>query len=122
VSGLETYVKRMTSERSTPEDAEEIKRNFADDMRADLQDFRAELVSERITAIFSKEILVTALAAIGTVASWAFGAPVPVLGVITTAGVPVTIGGLVAAGNEYLSARRKIIKSHPMAYLYEMHR
>jgi hypothetical protein len=114
VGNLETYVSRISNEKSNKSDAAIVAEEYADDMKADLEDLRKELGFARRDAIFSKEIFVTAIAA-----SWAFGAPVPLEEVIKLGGGPATIGGLFAARNKYLSARHAIMKKHPMAYLYE---
>jgi hypothetical protein len=122
VDNLATYVARITNEKARKSDAREIERQFADDMNADLKNLRKELGFARKDAVLSKEVLVTALAAVGTVASWVFSSPGFLPGVTTTAGVPATVGGLLAARNKYLSARHSIMQSHPMAYLYEVSR
>src|SRR5262249_50028068 len=122
VASLESYVTRLTTAKTRESDAEEVKRQFADDIKKDLNNMKQELSFARNEALLSKEILVTALAGIGTVASWVFGMPVPILGVLTTGGVPAAVGGVVAARSKYLSARYSIMQKHPMAYLYEMKR
>jgi hypothetical protein len=122
VDGLETYVSNLTNEKVTKRDAKEIQRQFADDMKDDLKDLRAELGFAGREALLSKEVLVTAITAVGTAASWLFGVPVNLEGVVTAAGAPVAIGGLLAARNKYLKERSAILKKHPMAYLYEARR
>ena len=122
VDGLETYVTKLLNERATKSDAREIQRQFADDMKGDLKDLRAELGFAGKDALLSKEFLVTAITAVGTAASWLFGVPVNLEGVVTAAGAPVAIGGLLAAQNKYLKERSAILKKHPMAYLYEARR
>ena len=62
----------------------------------------------------------TTLAAVGTLATAIMGAAVPILGAVTTAGVPAAVGGLLGASNKYLSTRRSIMQKHPMAYLYQL--
>lgn len=121
VDALATYVKRLTTEVATARDADEIKRSFADDMRIDLKNYRREIRSGKVGAAFSKEVLVTTLAAIGTAATWLFGVPVPLLGAVSTGGAMAMVGGLIGAGNKYLSDRRAIMRKHPMAYVYELH-
>lgn len=120
IASLETYVQKVTEEKSRKSDAEEIKRQYESDMIKDLQNLRTELGFAKKDALLSKEILVTAIAAFGTVASWACGLPVDLPQVATWSGAPVAIGGLLAARNRYLGARHAIIQKHPMAYLYEL--
>jgi hypothetical protein len=122
VDGLENYVSKLTNERTTKRDAKEIQRQFADDMKSDLKDLRAELGFAGREAFLSKEVLVTAITAVGTAASWLFDVPVNLEGVVTAAGAPVAVGGLLAARNKYLKERSTILKKHPMAYLYEARR
>ena len=120
LEGLETYVKKLTSVQGRASDAEEIKRHFQSDMKIDLVNLKSELGFAKRDALFSNEILVTALAAAGSVAMAAFGLAVPILGALTFAGAPAAIGGLFGAGNKYFSARRAILQKHPMAYLYAL--
>ena len=92
-------------------------------MEADLANLRSPnwgLLNAMLS--YSKEILVTALAAVGSVAMAAFGVTLPILGAITVTGVPATIGGLYGAGNKYFAARRTVLQKHPMAYLYALGR
>jgi hypothetical protein len=120
VSNLESYVKRITTEPGNESDAREIKRQFADDMRIDLAKLNRELRSTGRDALLSKEVLLTVLAGAGTIASWAFGVPIPILGAVTVAGVPAMLVGTGATANKYLAARRSVLERHPMAYLYEL--
>lgn len=122
VDGIETYISRLVSEKTSKADAIEVQRQFADDMEADIKDLRAELGFARGEALFSKELFATVLTAVGTAASWLFGIPLALEGVITLGGVPAAIGGLMGARNQYLKDRHAIMKEHPMAYLYEARR
>lgn len=119
VDGLEAYVGKLMNEKTTKRDAEEIRRSFAEDMRGDLRDLRRELRHAGIELLTSKEILVTILAGVGTVASW-LAAPFAMPETITATGGVVTVGGLVATANKYMKDRRAIMQKHPMAYLYEV--
>ena len=51
---LETYAKRLATEKGTARDAEEIKRQFADDMKIDVGNLRQELGFARRDALFSQ--------------------------------------------------------------------
>lgn len=119
VDSLQTYVTRLTQEKVRKSDALEIQRQFADDMKTDFKKLKAELGFAGRDAMFSKEIIITALAGIGTVASWGFGVPIQLPGALATTDIPVTAWGLLSARNKYLGARRAIMERHPMAYLYE---
>jgi hypothetical protein len=119
--GLENYVARLTNEKSTKADAEEIKRQFENDMRADLRNLKKELGFATREVMFSKEVFVTTVAALGTVASWVCGVPLALPGIVPVGGGAIaTIGGLLGTRNKYLKSRQAILKEHPMAYLYEM--
>lgn len=120
LAGLETHVKRLTTEGGRREDARQIKREIADDMRSDLANLKSELGSSNREVLLSKEIVLTVLAAVGSVASWAFGVPIPIAGAITAAGVPAALVGTGATANKYVAARRAVMQKHPMAYFYEM--
>jgi hypothetical protein len=120
LAGLETRVKRLTTEGGKREDARQIRREIADDMRSDLASLRSELGSAKREVLLSKEIVLTVLAAAGSVATWAFGHPIPIAGAITAAGVPAALVGTGATANKYVASRRAVMQKHPMAYLYEM--
>jgi len=120
LAGLETHVKRLTTEGGKREDARQIRREIADDMRSDLASLRSELGSAKREVLLSKEIVLTVLAAAGSVATWAFGHPIPIAGAITAAGVPAALVGTGATANKYVASRRAVMQKHPMAYLYEM--
>jgi hypothetical protein len=119
VDSLETYVARLTQEKVRKADAKEIQRQFADDMKIDFKKLKDELGFAGRSNLFSKEILITALAVGGSVASWAFDFPIHFPGEMLLGGIPVTIWGLLRAGNKYFGARRAVLEKHPMAYLYE---
>lgn len=119
VDRIESYVKTLTATRGTASDQIEIKRQFTDDMKDDIGALRDELRFARNDALFSKEMLTSAVALIGTIAA-AIGLPFLVPEVVTAAGLPVTIGGLLGVRNKYLAARRSVLQEHPMAYLYEL--
>ncbi len=122
VDSLESYVGRLVNEKATKADAIEIQRQFEGDMKTDLKELRDELGFARNEVLLSKEFFVTVLTATGTVASWLFGVPLALEGVITAAGTPVAIGGLMGVHNKYLKEREAVMKKHPMAYLYEAKR
>jgi len=119
VDSLEVYSERLVNEKTTKADAKEIQRQFTDDMSSDLSELRAELGYAKKDLLLSKEFFATVLTATGTAASWLFGAPLALEGVITVGGAPVAIGGLLGVRNKYLKERQALMKKHPMAYLYE---
>ena len=120
LDGLEGYVTRLANAKTTKADAKEIQRQFADDMKRDLKDVKAELGFARTDAFTSKKFIATVVTAVGTAASWLACVQLPLEGVITLGGVPVTVGGLLGVRNKYLKERQAILKKHPMVYLYEV--
>jgi hypothetical protein len=78
------------------------------------------ITTVRKKTLLSKDMLVAAVAGVGTIATFAFGAPMTVSGVLTAAGAPVVIGGLLSARNKFLSTRIATLQRHPMSYLYEL--
>lgn len=120
VDNLEKYIKRMTTEQATASDAAILAREYEDDMKSDLDDLKAELGFAKREAALSKDVLVSAIAAMGTVAAWTTGLSQQLLDAVSTLGAPATVGGLLSAGNKYLATRRSILQRHPMAYIYEL--
>ena len=117
---MEKYVEALTSSKGTAHDADELRRQLTDDMKDDLAALRDELRFARNDVLFSKEMVTAAVARIGTIAAFAFGAPFVVEGVLTAVGAPVTVGGLLGTRNKYLATRRSILQKHPLAYLYAL--
>jgi hypothetical protein len=111
LASLEEYVEKITTEKSRKSDAEEIRRQYESDMPKDLIELQKELGFARRKAFLSKEILVTALAAIGTVASWTLDMPVALGDVVALGGPPVAIGGIFGARNKYLRADPRSLDS-----------
>lgn len=120
VDGLEKYVKQLTTAKGKASDLRKIKENFKNDMKIDLQNLKDELRSAKREVAFSKDVIVTALAAAGTVAAAAFSVVVPVVGALTLVGAPATMAGVAGAANKFYSARRGVMQKHPMAYMYEL--
>jgi hypothetical protein len=120
VDGLEKYVKQLTTTKGKASDVAEIRDAFRNDMKIDLQNLKDELRSAKREVALSKDVLVTALAGVGTVAAAAFCVTVPIVGTLTLAGAPATVAGAVSVANKFYSARRSTMQKHPMAYMYEL--
>jgi hypothetical protein len=121
VERIENQLKELTTNpKLTPADHEGLERQFEEDMRDDLAFLRDELRAESWQVVFSKEVLVTLLASVGTIAHALFSTPVPFPEVVTATGAVVTLGGLLATRSKFLKARGDILRKHPMAYLYEL--
>lgn len=98
----------------------ELDRAFESDMASDLRRLEAELHSEKKGLAYSKEVIVSALAAAGTIWGAVHGLPFELPAAFTALGAPVTIGGILSAQNKYAASRRSIMEKHPMAYLYQL--
>ena len=120
LDGLEKYVQTLTNVKGRASDVQEVKRQFETDMRIDLDNLKSELRSAKRDVAFSKDVIVTALAGAGTIASAAFAVTVPILGALTVAGLPATVSGALGVSNKYYAARRGIMQKHSMAYMYEL--
>jgi hypothetical protein len=120
VEGLEKYVKKLTTAKGKVSDLEQIKEEFKNDMKIDMRNLEGELRSAKRDVAFSKDVMVTALAAAGTIAAAAFSLVVPVVGAVTLAGLPATVAGIASVANKFYAARRSTMQKHPMAYMYEL--
>lgn len=118
VEKLENHVKEAAGQSAR--DRAERDRQFAQDMEDDLAELREEMRIEATQTVFSKEILIAVLAGFGAAVSWVAPQPAIFPEAITASGAPASIGGLIAAGNKFMSARRSLLKKHPMSYLYEL--
>jgi hypothetical protein len=63
VDGLEKYVKQLTTAKGKASDVEAIKTGFENDMAIDLGNLEGELRSAKRDVAFSKDVMLTALAA-----------------------------------------------------------
>jgi len=115
---LETYVTRITNEESTESDIEVLREEFRNSVKDDLRSLNQELWGKVREAVFSKEMFVTAMAGVGTVAAAAAGTAFPALGTLTWGTASAAAAGGAAVADRYFSARRIVMQNHPMAYLY----
>lgn len=123
------YVDRMgacLAELGQPDliqsDRNEIERQFEIDMKDDLAILRDELRYSTGDVLFLKEMIAAYLTTIGALGAAAIAVPLVIPGIVTLAGAPVAIGGLVSLRNKYLASRQAIMHKHPMAYLYDLAR
>jgi hypothetical protein len=69
----------------------------------------------------AKDVVVTVLAAGGTLAAARYPGVAPVVKeVLTVAGAPITLGGAVSTANKFFKARATFLRNHPLALLYEL--
>ncbi|MEY9699471.1 hypothetical protein ABIE71_002214 [Bradyrhizobium diazoefficiens] len=121
-----TYLQRIEDhvnalqKLTRPADRAELDRTFETDMADDLRRLEGELGSEKRGLAYSKEIIVSALAAAGTIWGATHGLPLEIPAAFTALGGPVTVGGILSSQNKYAAARRAIMEKHPMSYLYQL--
>jgi hypothetical protein len=100
---------------------------FQQKMEDDLAELKDQLGIAKKDAILSKESLALiglAAVAAATVASGAALAAVPlaIAGAVQTSGVLASVGGPLLMAHKYSVTRKKVLREHPMAYLYEINR
>lgn len=115
VERIEAQVRQLSTARSA-RDATELKRQFEQDMQDDYRALRDALKLEAQQLLGMKELL-TVVLGVGVLAGAAAGLPMP--NVVTAGGAAASIGGLLATRAKFVSTRRKLLREHPIAYLYE---
>ena len=100
-------------------DIEELKRQFEQDASDDFRALKEALKIEAVQMIPTKEVMFTVLAGAAAMLAFATSGIVPMPDVITPSGAVASIGGLMASRGKYIGARRKVLREHPLAYLYE---
>jgi hypothetical protein len=98
---------------------QELERQFHDDIADDMRLLKEELRLETGGTLGSKDIIAAVVGAIGVIAGAVLGHPIVGAMAFGTGLIP-TIGGLLGTQSKFAQSRRKILQSHPMAYLYEM--
>jgi hypothetical protein len=104
----------------TPFDIEELERRFRQEIADDLNHLKDELRAERIQAFFSKDVVTTFVGIALPVVSTMYPPAAALQGVLTAAGVPVTLGGVIGVRSKWLKARADVLRKHPMAFIYEL--
>lgn len=97
-------------------DREQLRFEFEADMRDDLASLRSALRLEAWQVLGWKELSTIALAA-GGLSTMASLHPTVTLSYSAAAGAII---GLLATGSKFVRSRQKVLKDHPMAYLYEL--
>ena len=118
VEHLEAYAGRIVGAK-TGAARKEMELQFREDSRDDLRALREALKLEAGQVLSTKEIWFSALAGIAAIGSLAFSSVMPMPDVVTSTGGVASIGGLLASRYKYVSARRKVLRDHPLSYLYE---
>ncbi len=114
---LEEQVRLLVS-AATRGDAEEIRRQFQIDMRADLDALRGELQLAKGDVLTSKDVTFLASTVAGSAVHFATGSQ---LLATASAAAPMVLGAI-NSRIKYLKERRAVVARHPMAYMLELSR
>ena len=118
------YLDRLSTQASdlarvqTDSDRAEVKRQFDQDMKDDLQQLRSELRLLATETLTARELLVAVLAGTVAIASPYVNFALP--NVTSVSGGVVSIGGMLALRTKFARSRLDVLKNHPMAYLHEV--
>jgi hypothetical protein len=115
VDRIEDHIKAVLKLKKAS-DRQELERQFKLDMADDLKHLNDALGRAKKGALFSHDIIVTAVAAAGAF----FGGLHLDVSALTLTGTAATVGGVLAAENKFATSRKSIMEKHPMAYLYQM--
>jgi hypothetical protein len=127
VDSLTSHAKNVAGYPLGTADRTLLDEQFQQKMEDDLAELKDELGIARKDAILSKESLaligIAALAVTTMISSAGLAAvPLAVAGAIKSSGVLATVGGPLLMAHKYGVARKKTLRDHPMAYLYEIDR
>ncbi|NQE61406.1 hypothetical protein [Caulobacter sp. RHG1] len=103
-------------------DRREVDRVFEQRMEDDLADLKSELGLARREAFLTKEVVGLVAIGIGAVGAAVTGVSAPVPEVLGASGASIALGGILSAQTKLATARRTVLRRHPMAYLYEIDR
>jgi hypothetical protein len=67
----------------------------------------------------TKEIIVSVLGGVAALGGLAVNTVIPLPDVVTSTGAVASIGGLLASKSKYVNTRRKVLRDHPISYLYD---
>ena len=98
----------------------DLQREFERDMHDDLKVLQEELGAAKRLALASKEVVFTAVLATTAVATGVLTGSFLLPAALTATGVAVELGGIYRTYGQLASARKGIMKQHPMAYMYEV--
>ena len=107
---IDEFVRRLREPDVRESDVKEIEREFQKGLDGYISNLNTELGLALTKLIFSKEVAVAVLAAVGTLTA-------PILGLVG-ASTSIGIGALVKDVVDYRAARRKALRENPMSWLY----
>ena len=113
LNGLRTYIHRMLKEARSPQDVAEIEHQFKAEMRDDLLSLKQELSLATLEALFSKEMVLAAIAIGGAFVE-------PISGLTNLAATLQGIGviPLVKTRINHKKQRREALLGHKISWLY----
>lgn len=113
LKNLKKYVDRMIKEAKTKDDVKEIERQFKADMKVDLYNLKKELNLASIEPLFSREMLLTAMAVGG-----AFLEPISGLTSLAATVKGIGIIPLIKTNLKHRKERRKALLQNKISWLY----
>jgi hypothetical protein len=118
VEKIEAQAKKIAAAK-TGAQRTEIETQIEEDMRDDYKALREALKLEAWQMLPTKEIVVCVLGGVAALGGLALNTVIPMPDVVTGTGALASIGGLIASKSKYVNARRKVLREHPVSYLYE---
>jgi len=120
VEHIEKHVKELTYPKLTKSEVKDLEHQFSQESEDDLSALQQELGD--LKAELKGDIIVTILSTAAKIATSLMEPVHHLAGVITHAGEAVHLGGTVSSRNKFLTARAKLLRDHPMAFVYELGR
>jgi hypothetical protein len=120
VERIENQVKKASTTAATGTDIELLEREFTQECKDDVAALQQELQMEKRGALLSKDVLVTLIAATGSLALALFANQFHIPTVFTLAGGLPTAGGILSARDKFIKSRSDILRKHPMAFICEL--
>lgn len=121
LAAVEEHLAAIQTVRFGSRDRIELDRVFEQKMDDDLRELKRELGFAKREAWLDANVISLVLGGAALLAN-AFGHHLPLPEVLNAAGLPVTIGGVMAGANKFSKSRQAVMAKHPMAYLYELDR
>lgn len=123
VDSLAEHAKEVAPYPLGTADRTELDEQFQQQMEDDLAALKDELGVAKTDAILSKESIaligIAGLALAAFISGGLAAVPLAIVGAVKSSGVVATVGGPLLMAHRYGIARRKTLRDHPMAYLYE---
>jgi hypothetical protein len=98
---------------------EAVQDEFEADMKDDYRDLREALKAKATQTLATKEFLIATVSGIGAIASVCATPVFPIAASASGGQGAIAVGGLIALKSKWVQERRKLLKEHPTAYIYE---